>query len=176
MELVLVEKMILLLVLWMISSSAILIHFCKMVRLYVLDYWIVCCSCIRDTSNYIRKIQIVTYRLFKYFWLCVQQKTFCNLICCIVSDLSKAMLRVSSWVVTTGADSLAATCSSLGCIAPRRPKPAAVLLQAPPFLRPGDSAVRDETHRVSQKTSCLSWSTSITSALESGRQEGERWE
>lgn len=89
----------------------------------------------------------------------------------MLSDLSKAMLRVSSWVVTTGADSLAATCSSLGCTAPRRPKLEAALLEAPPFTRPGESAVRDETHKVSQNTSCLSWSTSITSALES-----ERWD
>lgn len=91
----------------------------------------------------------------------------------IVSDLSKAMLRVSSWVVTTGADSLAATCSSLGCTVPRRPKLEAALLVAPPFTRPGERAVRDETHKVSQNTSCLSWSTSITSALESEKWDGD---
>lgn len=113
-------------------------------------------------------------------WLCVWETVTSNSIYSysmyirIGSDLSKAMLRVSSWVVTTGADSLAATCSSLGCTAPRRPKPAALLLVAPPFTRPGESVVRDETHKVSQNTSCLSWSTSITSALESGRQEGDR--
>lgn len=48
------------------------------------------------------------------------------------SDLSKAMFRVSSCVVTTGADNLAATCSSLGCIIPRRP----TLLAAAPLLFP----------------------------------------
>lgn len=91
------------------------------------------------------------------------------------TDLSNAMLRVSSCVVTTGAESLAATCSSLGCAAPRRPilavAVAAALLEASPFSRVGESAVRDETLRVSQQTSCLSWSTSITSALESEGQE-----
>lgn len=114
------------------------------------------CVCVRDCN----------WTLIYLYFVCLF----------IVSDLSKAMLRVSSWVVTTGADSLAATCSSLGCTAPRRPKPAAPLLQAPPFTRPGESAVRDETHKVSQNTSCLSWSTSITSALESERREGDRWE
>ncbi|KAA8593826.1 hypothetical protein FQN60_004660, partial [Etheostoma spectabile] len=48
-----------------------------------------------------------------------------------------------------------------------RPKLAALLLQAAPFPRPDERALRDETHKVSQNTSCLSWSTSITSALES---------
>lgn len=86
-------------------------------------------------------------------------------------DLSKAMLRVSSCVVTTGAVSLAATCSSLGCIPPRTPRLVAVLLQAQGFPRSGERAVRDDTGRVSQNTSCLSWSTSITSARESVGEE-----
>lgn len=97
---------------------------------------------------------------------------FCSVHSSIFSDLSNAMLRVSSCVVTTGADSRAATCSSVGCITPRRPNPAVVLLQAPPFPLPGESAVRDDTHKVSRNTSCLSWSTSITSALESERKTG----
>ena len=97
------------------------------------------------------------------------------------------MLRVSSWVVTTGADSLAATCSSLGCSAPSNPRPLAVLQPVP--LEPlaptpmfefpvvglgavtGVGAAREERERVSLNTSCLSWSTSITSALESGVNE-----
>lgn len=82
------------------------------------------------------------------------------------------MFRVSSWVVTTGADNLAATCSSLGCIIPRRPK----LLAAPPlvsrFPPPCERDARDEMLKVSQKTISLSWSTSITSAVESEGQEG----
>lgn len=36
--------------------------------------------------------------------------------------------------------------------------------------------MRVETHKVSQNTSCLSWSTSITSALESERQEDDKQE
>ena len=75
------------------------------------------------------------------------------------SHLSKVIFLVSSWVVTTGAERRATTCSPLGCSAPRRPRPAV------PLCEVGD--VREDTHRVSQNTSCLSWSTSITTALES---------
>lgn len=82
---------------------------------------------------------------------------------CLAPHLSNEMLRVSSWVVTTGAESRAATCSSVGCSAPSPSSPKPPL---GPRREDGDDA-NDDMHSVSQNTSCRSWSTSITTALES---------
>lgn len=60
------------------------------------------------------------------------------------------MFLVSSCVATTGADRRAATCSSLGCSAPRR-------LKAVVHGLVGGEVGEEEGHgSVSQNTSCLS--------------------
>ncbi len=83
----------------------------------------------------------------------------CQLL--LSAHLSKEMFFVSSCVATTGVDRRAATCSSLGCSAPTRLK---AFVHG---LVEGEAGEEERHGSVSQNTSCLSWSTSITMALES---------
>lgn len=68
----------------------------------------------------------------------------------LCAHLSNEMFLVSSCVATTGADRRAATCSSLGCSAPRRFK--AVVHD----LGEGEAGEEVWHGSVSQNTSCLS--------------------
>lgn len=82
--------------------------------------------------------------------LSIGDNDLATLLC---AHLSKEMFLVSSCVATTGADRRDATCSSLGCGAPRRLR---ALVQSLEEGEAGEEEEEDRHGSVSQNTSCLS--------------------